>query len=126
MGLSAREQQALECIEARLAGSAPGLAAMLATFNRLTSDEGMPAAEDLGKVRRRHARRRPGRRPVPPHRWLPAAVLLLVAVVLAVTASLTGAGGTGPCAHSWTLACAGPTPGHPPVRGGEVRQIGAW
>lgn len=121
MGLSAREQQALECIEARLAGSAPELAAMLATFNRLTSDEGMPAGEDLRKVRRRRTRRRPGDGPGPPHPWLPSAVLLIVAALIAVTASLAGAGGTATCVHSWALACVGPAARHAPVQGNGIR-----
>jgi hypothetical protein len=43
--LSARDQQMLEDIEDGLVGSAPKLAAMLAMFTRLTSNEEMPAAE---------------------------------------------------------------------------------
>jgi len=43
MSLSARDQQALDGIEDGLAGSTPKLAAMLATFTRLTSGEEIPA-----------------------------------------------------------------------------------
>jgi hypothetical protein len=67
MSLSAREQHALDSIEAALAGSDPDLALLLATFGRLTSGEEMPVREKIRKnrwwVRRgRHRRPRPGRR----------------------------------------------------------------
>lgn len=45
MSLTAREQQALQAIEDRLAGSDPELASLLATFTRLTSSEEMPVRE---------------------------------------------------------------------------------
>lgn len=125
MTLSAREQQALERIEAGLAGSAPDLAAMLATFTRLTSDEEMPAGAEVPKARRR-VRMRPGHGPQSPHLWLPTALLLIVAALIAVTASLAGAGNDGTCVHSWALACVGPAPAHPPVQGNEIRRTGAW
>lgn len=47
MSLSAREQQALDSIEDRLAHSDPKLAALLATFTRLTSSELMPVREKI-------------------------------------------------------------------------------
>ena len=43
MSLSERDQQALDGIEDGLAGSTPKLAAMLATFTRLTAGEEMPS-----------------------------------------------------------------------------------
>ena len=39
MGLSEREQQALDSIEDGLAGSDPELASLLATFTRLTAGD---------------------------------------------------------------------------------------
>ena len=39
MSLSAREQQALDCIEDGLGGSDPGLVSLLATFARLAWGE---------------------------------------------------------------------------------------
>lgn len=47
MSLSARDRQALDSIEDRLAGSDPGLASLLDTFARLEAVEEMPAREDI-------------------------------------------------------------------------------
>ena len=47
MSLSAREQQALDCIEDELAGSDPKLAWLLATFARHASGEEMPVREKI-------------------------------------------------------------------------------
>lgn len=82
MSLSAREQQALDCIADGLARSEPELASQLATFTRLTSDQAMPVREKMGMVRRdareahsdpRHPRRdalcRRPRRPRPGGLW---------------------------------------------------------
>jgi hypothetical protein len=57
MGLSPREQHALDSIKDRLAGSDPELAALLGTFTRLTSGEEMPDREPVQLRNRR-----------PPHR----------------------------------------------------------
>jgi hypothetical protein len=57
MGLSPREQHALDSIKDRLAGSDPELAALLGTFTRLTSGEKMPDREPVQLRKRR-----------PPHR----------------------------------------------------------
>lgn len=47
MSLSAREQQALDSITDRLAGSDPELAALLTGFTRLASGEEMPPREKI-------------------------------------------------------------------------------
>lgn len=47
MSLSTREQQALDSIEDRLAGSDPGLTSLLTTFTRLTEGEGFPERENI-------------------------------------------------------------------------------
>ena len=61
MSLSAWEQQALDSIKNRLAGSDPELAAMLATFTQLTTGEEMPVAEEITagsqQANRLHVRR---------------------------------------------------------------------
>ena len=57
MGLSPREQHALDSIKDRLAGSDPELTALLGTFTRLTSGEEMPDREPVQQRKRR-----------PPHR----------------------------------------------------------
>jgi hypothetical protein len=53
MGLSPREQHALDSIKDRLAGSDPELAALLGTFTRLTSGEEMPDREPVQLRNRR-------------------------------------------------------------------------
>ena len=47
MSISEKEQQALQSIEADLAGSCPELATKLAVFTRLTAGEAMPLRERL-------------------------------------------------------------------------------
>ncbi len=47
MSLSTPDQRILDSIEADLAGTAPDLAARLATFSRLAAGERMPAWESL-------------------------------------------------------------------------------
>ncbi len=105
MSLSAREQQALESIEDRLAESDPGLASRLGIFSRLASGEEMPERDEIRPIRPsatdRLDRNRSPRRIVvlrSPRRlcrrlgWHRAAVLLwllisvgLIAVALALT-----------------------------------------
>lgn len=108
MSLSARDQQALQGIEDDLAGTDPGLAALLATFTRLTSDEEMPAREKVTAVRRdsRHAL---SRRPV--LRWV--APLLSALIAIAVVAGVTAIKpGRDACVTSWPAACQGTAPAH--------------
>ena len=74
MGLSAREQQALDSIKDWLARSDPRLVALLTTFTRLVSHEEMPTRESIrvGSARaagcpcgkRRHPQRARAVRPV--------------------------------------------------------------
>jgi hypothetical protein len=51
MSLSAREQQALESIEDRLAESDPGPASRLGIFSRLASGEEMPERDEIRPIR---------------------------------------------------------------------------
>jgi hypothetical protein len=62
MSLSPREQHALDSIKDRLAGSDPELAALLATFTRLTSGEEMPDREPVQLRNGRPPHRGKGRR----------------------------------------------------------------
>jgi Protein of unknown function (DUF3040) len=66
MSLSPREQDALDSIRERLAGSDPELAALLATFTRLSSGEEMPAREPVQARKGRHPHR--GKMRGPAHR----------------------------------------------------------
>jgi hypothetical protein len=113
MSLSAHERQALAGIADGLAHSDPPLASLLATFNRLTSGEAMPASEQVLVVRRDppwRARRlyaRLGFQRVALIVWL---VLGIALVLIALAASRGGSGRA--CARSWP-ACAGAVSGHP-------------
>ena len=51
MSLSPWEQHSLDSIKDGLAGSDPGLAALMATFTRLASGEEMPAVSRSGRAR---------------------------------------------------------------------------
>ena len=121
MSLSTREQQALEGIENRLAGSDPKLAALLVTFARLTSGEAMPAREEVredarlpGRWTRRVFRR--ARRLLAAYAGLDHALALLwvlVAVgVIAVAVALSGGGRAGACVRSWPVTCTAPASAH--------------
>lgn len=129
MSLSAREQQALERIEAGLAGSDPKLAAMLDTFTRLTSEGDMPAGEQVRKIQRRRVRMRPRHRPASAHLraspWLPTIILLIVAAAITVAACLGGGASIQTCARTWTFACVGPVAPHPPAQRTGIKRIGA-
>jgi hypothetical protein len=139
VGLSAREQQALESMADALGRSDPGLASMLATFNRLNADAEMPAR---GRIRagwrRIPGRRQPGRREhhpgggspqaglsVPPgaagrHQrrrgWQQLMLLLwlLASIVLiAVAITISRNGGSGACPRLRALAtCTEHEPAH--------------
>ncbi len=97
MGLSARDQQALDTIEGELASSDPELASALDTFSRLAAADDMPARE---RIREPRWRRRP--------RWPCKVVAVWLAITVAlVVAALAAryAGRTGSCA-TWPAACA--------------------
>ncbi len=126
MSLSAREQEALGRIAHELASSDSNLAAMLDTFTRLTTGEQMPEGERVKQAPRwvRRARKRRSRvRPRyaghgAPHGlpWLPAAVILMVTAVIAITAALSGGGKTEGCAHMSGLTCLSQVHAYPPAR----------
>ncbi|HEY1347981.1 MAG TPA: hypothetical protein VGF54_23575 [Streptosporangiaceae bacterium] len=120
MSLSGWEQQALDSIKDRLAGSDPGLAALLATFTRLASGEEMPVREEIPRAarrsrrNRRHPRRgtmgRPARRVYQRLGFQAIAMLLwlLITVALIASALLLGRGGSqGACTVPWAALCAG-------------------
>ncbi len=124
MGLSEREQQALDSIEDGLAGSDPKLASLLAMFTRLTAGDALPAREKIGACPRRPGARRPyrcldigSRRPRRPRtglRWRLAWPLLWLVVSIALIALIactsSGGGGNRAC-YGWAVsACTGQAP----------------
>jgi hypothetical protein len=118
MSLSTREQQALDGIENRLAGSDPKLAWLLAAFTRLTSGEGMPAREEVrmrADWKRRFYRR--ARRLLAAYAGLGRALALLWVLMtvglIALAVGLSSGGSGGACVGSWPSACAPPQPAHP-------------
>jgi hypothetical protein len=112
MSLSAREQEALNRIEDRLAGTDPELAGRLATFARLTSGEVMPAREQLQTGARK------ARGPTPACVRLAHAMAVLWVLVamgmIAAAVSLSGGASSrasgGACVPVWPTACAGSAP----------------
>ena len=118
MSLSAREQQALDGIENRLADSDPKLARQLAAFTRLTSGEGMPAREEVpmhvGWTRRLGRR---ARRLLAGYAGLSQAMallwVLLAVGLIALAVGLSG-GGSGPACVGWSSACTAPPHAHAP------------
>jgi Protein of unknown function (DUF3040) len=115
MSLSTREQQVLDSIENRLAGSDPRLAALLATFARLTSGEPMPAREEIRMQARLVFGR--ARRLLVAFTGLNhvlALLWMLVAVgLIALAVVVSGGGSGGPCVRPWLVACTAPAPAHP-------------
>ena len=128
MSLGEWERRALGAIEAGLARSDPGLAALLRFFSRLVASEAMPVRGSIQALRRRAARRhsiarrrapapalmQPGS-PFPRRRWLQAMPLLwlvisvgLIAVALALSA---GDQGSGHCTPSMGVVCGGQAAG---------------
>jgi hypothetical protein len=111
MSLTAHEKQALDGIANGLAHSDPGLASLLATFNRLTSAEAMPTSEKILAARRDLAMRvgrlyaRLGLSRMALTVWLVLGVVLVV-IALAVSHGASGRG----CARSWP-GCAGAVSG---------------
>jgi len=108
MSLSAREQQALDSIEERLAGSDPQLASLLASFSGLASGEQMPVHEtvragswraigDRWHGRRRGTRNTPRRhaslmRPRAGFRRAALLLYLLITIVLIAVGLAVGLG----------------------------------
>jgi Protein of unknown function (DUF3040) len=122
MGLSEREQQALDSIEDGLAGSDPKLASLLATFTRLTAGDALPPREKIracpgrpGARRRYHCLDLGPRRPRRPRTglgWQLAWPLLWLVVSIALIALIAGtSGGGGGACYGWTVsACTGQAP----------------
>lgn len=123
MSLSAWEQQALDSIKEGLARSDPRLAALLATFTRLVSDEEMPAREKIGGGSWRaagHGRRRPrstshrhagsiDQRPGFQRAALLASRLITAALI--VTSVVLGrSGGHIECPSVWAVPCSSSAP----------------
>ncbi len=110
MSLSEREQQALQSIEDGLTGADPRLAALLATFTRLTADEALPLRERIDAGRRLGVRPR-RRMPLPGGRlpWQYTCALLWFGVTLALIALalVLGHGGSRASCGPLRPACAG-------------------
>jgi hypothetical protein len=138
MSLSAWEQQALDSIRDRLAGSDPQLAFLLVTFTELASGEDMPVREEIRAssrwaVRRwhrgqRHRTRDKGYqyvRRMYQSLSLKAALLLwllVTAALIIVAVSLSHPGGQAACSGSWATLCTDPAsaPSSPPASHGVV------
>lgn len=127
MSLSARDQEALDRIAGEIASSDSNLTAMLDTFTRLTEGERLPAGEEVRQsrggrhVRERGQRARPLRAWLRPRAvpgglvWLPAAAILVLTAVIAITAVLSGPAKSGGCGYLRGLSCAGPVHARPPA-----------
>ncbi len=114
MSLSAWEQQALDSIKNRLAGSDPELAAMLATFTQLTTGEEMPVAEEITagsqQANRRHVRRFYQRLDL---RWVALSLWLLATIaVISIALALTSGPSRGTYTELWAATCISPVPAH--------------
>jgi hypothetical protein len=113
MSLSAREKQALDSIEGGLAGSAPELASLLATFSRLAAGEEMPERAKVRALQPHRPRRRlprPGGGKLPPdarrlrldwQRAWPLALWLVVSLGMIAVALVLSRGGPTACTPSW-------------------------
>jgi hypothetical protein len=118
MSLGAWERQALDSIADGLAGSAPGLASLLAIFGRLAAGEAMPVREKLQALRQDRTRRRwgyPRRGNMRPDArrpglgWQQAAwplLWLLVSAGLITVTMVLSRGGHSACTQSWGV-CGG-------------------
>jgi hypothetical protein len=114
MSLSAREKRALHSIEGGLAGSAPQLASLLATFSQLAAGEEMPERAKIRALpphRARRPRQHPGRDGVLRHArrlylrlgWQQTMLLLwlVVSLGLIAVALVLSRGGHAACTQSW-------------------------
>lgn len=126
MGLTAREQQSLNSIGNRLAGSDPELAALLSMFTWLTSGEEMPSRETVPAGPRRALRgfrrarsssslrgafRHPGSRRAA---LLSLGVLATAALIVALAFSARPGHGSVCTVPLAITACASPASGHSP------------
>ena len=129
MSLSARERRALDSIKEELAGSDPGLVALLITFSRLASDEAMPVREKIRASSRLPACcpdrewRHPQRLEAGRHarwvyqclslRWAAALLWLLISIsLIAVALVLSHSGSQTTCPVTWAAVCSDSAPGH--------------
>ena len=116
--MSAGEQRTLSCVADELVASDPKLASMLQVFNRLASDEEMPArrraggsqqeAGGLRRTRRRARKRRLRRRSVNVVWHFLTWILLTAALItVAVVLSNIGHGSDGrlDCSQLWPTTC---------------------
>jgi hypothetical protein len=87
------ERRNLDSIKDGLAGSDPGLAALLATFNQLASDEKMPVLEE---IRVDHRLGLP---------WAALLLWLLVSISLITVGVVSSQGGQSACTRSWAVIC---------------------
>jgi hypothetical protein len=118
MSLSTWEQQALDSIKDRLAGSDPELTALLTTFTQLAAGEEMPARVTLRTRSRRavqSARRRRGRTSRAYQRvCLRYALLvwfLMTATIIGAALALSRGDVHSACPRSWwAAACASQAP----------------
>ena len=118
MSLSAWEQRNLDSIKDGLAGSDPGLATLLATFNQLASGEEMSALEEI-RAGLRGVTRGPGHKRRQPRRgaasrvhqrvglqWAAVLLWLLTTIsLITVGLVLSQGGGQGVCPRSWAVIC---------------------
>lgn len=128
MSLSAREQQALDCIEDELAGSDPKLAWLLATFARHASGEELPVREKIpNPALRRGNVRRPARRLFPRLGVQQTMLLLWLTVTIALIAValvLNRDGRNGLCPESWAVTCTQQVPVHSPRPAAHKTSVG--
>ena len=132
MSLSAREQQALDCIEDELAGSDPKLAWLLATFARYASGEELPVRDNIRNLALRRGNVRwPARRLFPRLGFQQTMLLLWLTVTIALIAValvLNRDSRNGLCLESWAVACTQQAPVHSPrpaahkTSAGQVRR----
>jgi hypothetical protein len=113
MSHSARDKQALESIEVRLAESDPGLASLFCAFSRLASGEAMPPRNRIHRIRppatvglnrsrsQRSFYRRLGRQQAALLLWL---LISIGAIAVALAMSNRG---TGECVQPLGTTCAG-------------------
>ena len=127
MSLSAWEQQSLDTIKDRLAGSDPELAALLTTFTRLTAGEEMPVRATLRArshraIQRSRRQAHRGREQVGVaclrlrSRYAVLAWLLVTMVMIGVAVALSQGDRESACSGSWwgaACASAAPMPGPP-------------